>query len=119
MLSELQNFYSHDDVLRIYYITIPRVCEHGIKEHELKEVYENNFLSEWSPDVHLSKNTVCKFLNDLGKSCFRITAFMRARTEAMDMDHHLLVDGTLKPSELRINSFPGFSRKPDQRIRRS
>lgn len=111
MLSELRQFYSRDDALRIYCIAILRVCEHGIKDHELKEAYENSFLSEWYPDVHLSKNNVCKFLNDLGKSCSRITAFMRARTAAVEIDHHLLVDGTLKSNESRINSFSDFSRK--------
>lgn len=111
MLNELQQFYSRDDAIRIYCIAILRVCEHGIKDHELKETYEKSFLSEWYPDVHLSKNTVCRSLNDLGRSCSRITAFMRARTAAVEMDHHLLVDGTLKSNESRINSFSDFSRK--------
>lgn len=36
---------------------------------------------------------------------------MRNRTEAVEMDHHLLVDGTLKSNESMVNSLSDFSRK--------
>jgi len=50
-------------------------------------------------------------LNDLGKTCSRITKFMRDRTAAIDMDHHLLIDGTLKSDESNVNTLSDFSRK--------
>lgn len=82
MLNELQKFYSHDNAFCIYCIAILYVC-----------------------------NTVCKFLNDLGKSCFRITSFMCARMVAAGVEHHLLVADILKLNESRINLFFDFSWK--------
>lgn len=49
ILKELKQVFSHDDSLKIYCITILRVCNPGIKDYELKEAYENCFLSEKYP----------------------------------------------------------------------
>jgi transposase len=108
---ELLMFYNPHDMLTIYCIAILRVCDPGIKDCELKEVYETSFLSEVYPGVALSKNTVSSFLNNLGKTCSRITAFMKMRTAAVGIDHHLLIDGTLKSDESKVNSLSDFSRK--------
>ena len=111
MLPELQAVYSRSDAEKIYCISILRVCDKGIKDNELKEAYETSFLSELYPDVPLSKNTVSTFLNDLGKALSRIVKFMRNRADAVSMDHHLLVDGTLKSDESEVNSLSDFSHK--------
>ena len=108
---ELAAVYSRQDAMKIYCIAILRVCDHGIRDYELKEAYETSFLSELYPGVALSKNTVSTFLNDLGKTVTRIVQFMRNRTAAVSMDHHLLVDGTLKSDESKVNSLSDFSRK--------
>lgn len=111
MQQELSAVYSQTDTMKIYCIAVLRVCDPGIKNYELKEAYETSFLSELYPGVALSKNTVTKFQNDLGKSLSRIVQFMRNRTAAVSMDHHLLVDGTLKSDESTVNSLSDFSRK--------
>ena len=111
MQTELLAVYSNQDTMKIYCIAILRVCNPGIKDYELKEAYETSFLSELYPGVALARNTVSTFLNDLGKTCSRIVQFMRNRTAAVSMDHHLLVDGTLKSDESKVNSLSEFSRK--------
>jgi hypothetical protein len=111
ILSELKSVYSESDANKLYCIAVLRVCNPGIKNCELKEAYETSFLSELFPDLALSRNTVCKFLNDVGKACSRIVKFMQARTASVKMDHHLLVDGTLKTDTSRINSLSDFSHK--------
>ena len=108
---ELFVVYSNPDAMKIYCISLLRVCNPGIKDYELKEAYETSFLSEIYPGIALSRNTVSSFLNDLGKTCSRIVLFMRNRTAAVSMDHHLLVDGTLKSDESSVNSLSEFSRK--------
>jgi len=108
---ELLKVYNHHDMLTIYTIAILRVCEKGIKDNELQEAYETSFLSEMYPGIALSKNTVSKFLNDLGKTCSRIIQFMQNRTAAVHADHHLLIDGTLKSNESKVNTLSDFSRK--------
>ena len=111
ILKELEAVYNHSDALKIYCIAILRVCNPGIKDHELKEAYDDSFLSEKYPDVALSKNTVSRFLNDLGKAYTRIVRFMRSRTSAVRADHHLLIDGTLKTDNSVVDTLSGFSRK--------
>ena len=108
---ELLKVYSRHDMLTIYNVAILRVCVPGIKDYELKEAYETSFLSELYPGVALSKNTVSEFLNNLGKSCSKITMFMHNRAAAVKMEHHLLIDGTLKSNESRVNTLSDFSRK--------
>ena len=108
---ELSAVYSQTDVMKIYCISILRVCDPGIKNYELKEAYETSFLSELYPGIALSKNTVSVFLNDMGKAVSKIVRFMQNRAAAVSMDHHLLIDGTLKSDESKINSLSDFSRK--------
>ena len=36
---------------------------------------------------------------------------MRARADKIDKDHHILIDGTLKTSNSKINTLSDFSRK--------
>ena len=111
VLRDLKKVYNENDALKLYSIAILRVCNPGIKDCELKEAYDDSFLSETYPDVALSRNTVCEFLNNVGKTCSHIVKFMRLRTEAVNMSHHLLVDGTLKTDTSKVNSLSDFSRK--------
>lgn len=111
ILDELYSVYSRPDAMKLYCIAILRVCNPGIKDYELKEAYETSFLSEMYPGVALSRNTVSLFLNNMGKAVSRIIQFMRNRAAAVAMDHHLLIDSTLKSDESSVNSFSNFSRK--------
>ena len=108
---ELSAVYNRVDAMKLYCIAVLRVCDPGIKNYELKEAYETSFLSELYPGVALSRNTVSVFLNDMGKALSRIIQFMRNRTAAVAIDHHLLIDGTLKSDESKVNSLSDFSRK--------
>lgn len=111
IMSELCRQYNKDDAMKLYCISILRVCYPGIKDFELKEAYENSFLSELYPGVALSKNTVSVFQNNLGKTYSRIVDFMKERVKSVEVDHHLLVDGTLKSNDSKVNSLSDYSRK--------
>lgn len=111
VIAELRVVYHEKDVQTILCIAILRVCEPGIKDYELKCAYEESFLSEYYPGVALSKNSVSSFLNDVGRNCSKITNFMRLRTASVNIDHHILIDGTLKSDESSVNTLSDFSRK--------
>lgn len=111
IIDELCLQYDRSDAIRIYVISVLRVCYPGIRDRELKDRYEESFLSESYPGVALSRNTVSEFLERLGKNVSRIVSFMRKRAESVSMDHHLIVDGTLKSDESSVNSLSDFSRK--------
>ena len=118
ILRDLKRWYNEKDALSVYCIAILRVCHPGIKNCELKEAYETGFLSEIYPGVALSKNTVSSLLNHLGKSCSVIASFMRERAGIVNEDHHLLIDGTLKTNDSKVNSLSDFSRKAKTKGRR-
>lgn len=108
---ELEEVYSPDDALKLYCIALLRVCNPHISDNELEQVYETSFLSEKYPDVALSKNTVSSLLQDIGKTVSKIVRFMHKRAQKVALDHHLLIDGTLKTDDSRVNSLSEFSRK--------
>ena len=111
LLEELLLVYNRKDAEKLYCACILRVCIPGIKDYELKEAYDNSFLSELYPDTALSRNTVSKFWNDIGKAYSRICTYMRIRVAAVESGHHVLIDGTLKSNESNVNSLSDFSRK--------
>lgn len=111
MLEELAEVYSREDALKLYCIAVLRVCNPHICDSELEQAYETSFLSEKYPDVALSKNTVSSHLQNIGKTVSKIVRFMRKRAEKVALDHHLLIDGTLKTDDSRVNSLSEFSRK--------
>ncbi|MBQ6474204.1 MAG: hypothetical protein IJJ33_19615, partial [Victivallales bacterium] len=51
MLPELEAVSSPGDSLKLYSISVLRACQPGVKDCELKEAYENSFLSELHPGV--------------------------------------------------------------------
>lgn len=108
---ELLQLYNQKDTNKILAIAILRVLHPGITNCELKEKYDESFLSEFLPDTALSRNTVSTFLNNLGKTYDRIISFMRLRAGKVGIDHHLLVDGTLKTNDSTQNTLSEFSRK--------
>ncbi len=111
LLEELMSVYDKKDAMKIYCIAILRVCNSGIKDYELKDAYEESFLSEIYPGIALSKNTVSQFWNGLGKAYSKICGYMRLRVGAVEKGHHVLIDGTLKSDESTVNSLSDYSRK--------
>ena len=111
LLDELCTVYSRSDALKIYCVALLRVCNPGIKDRELKDAYEESFLSELYPNVALSKNTICVFWKNLGKAYSRIVSYMSLRVAAVEAGHHLIIDGTLKANQSTVNTLSEFSRK--------
>jgi hypothetical protein len=110
ILYDLMRFYGLKEAMQIYCMAILRVCDHGIKDRELKDAYEESFLSELYPDVPLSKNTVCDRLNSIGKTCSRIFAFMQDRASKACRGN-VIIDGMLKSDESIVNSLSDYSHR--------
>ena len=72
--------------------------------------YETSFLSEIFPGLHLSEDTVSKFLQDIGQSYSDICSFMRKRVSAFS-GKHIVIDGMLKDYNSEEGYFSEFSRK--------
>jgi transposase len=111
MIPEFEKVYSHDDAMKLYAMAVLRVCDPDVKDCELQERYADSFLSVLHPGIPLSRNTVSKFLSDIGKQLPLIYEFMQNRAEKVGIDHHLLIDGTLKSDDSAVNSLSDFSYK--------
>ena len=111
LLTELESIYAREDAVKIYCCAILRVCVPGITDSRLKDGYEECWLSELYPGVSLSKNVISDFWHSLGRAYSRINKFMLLRVDTVEHGDHLLVDGTLKSNESKVNSLSDFSRK--------
>ena len=111
ILDQLRRHYCEDEALQIYCMAVLRVCYPGVTDRDLKDRYDESFLSEEFPDVALSRNTVCSQLRNFGRACSRIVAFMKERVAAVEKGHTILLDGTLKSDESTVNSLSDYSRK--------
>jgi len=111
ILGELEAVYPRDMALKIWSIAVLRVCNPGANDYELKEMYDGSFLSVLRPGAALSKNTVSELHKDVGKWYSRLVEFMKRRAEAIGADASVLLDGTLKSNESKVNSLSDFSRK--------
>lgn len=108
---ELLEVYSPEDTIKILCIAGLRVLNPGIKDCELKEAYDSSFFSEFFPGCGMSKNVVSTFQKDLGRAYSRIVKFNRNRTGRIRISDSVLIDGTLKTNDSKINTFSEFSRK--------
>lgn len=111
IIPELEEFYSHEDALKLYCMAILRVCNPGIPDAALKDKYESSFLSTIHPNIALSRNTVCDFQKKLGQKCSHLIKFMRKRAEKICPNANILLDGTLKTDDSIVNTLSEFSRK--------
>lgn len=111
ILEDLFRVYHRDDALKTYAVAVLRTIEGGIKDYELQESYDMDYLSVLYPRIPLSKDTVGRHLKDLGRTCTRIAEFMELRCSRVPTTHSVAVDGMLKSYESDTDAFSDFSRK--------
>lgn len=111
LLDDLLKFYDYKDAVRIFVLAALKVIHHGEPYKRMEQWYEKSYLSELYPSLALSKNTICTFLDNIGKACSRIGSFMKHRVEDIATGQDIIVDGTLKSDSSCVNSLSHFSRK--------
>lgn len=111
ILDDLRKVYHHTEARQIYTLALLRTIDEGLKDEDAAEAYRMDFLSVAHPSVALSKDTVGRLLFNLGRTCTKITEFMRTRASRVPSNHSIAVDGTLKSYESNTNPLSDFSRK--------
>lgn len=111
LLEILRMHYNEMDSLRIYLMALLRATYEGISDRKLDRQYQETYLTEMYPTVNLSKNQVSKFLRDVGRTCSRISDFMRFMTSRIENGDFLIIDGSLRQDHSRVNSLSAVSRK--------
>jgi hypothetical protein len=112
ILEQLKTVYDEKDARQIYCIALLRTAFGDIKDYQLEDRYLKSFASEFYPNVHLSKNTVCKLISELGTDYKGIHDFMMNRLKnEVEKETKILIDGMLKENTSTVNTFSGFSYK--------
>lgn len=112
ILEQLKTVYDEKDAKQIYCIALLRTAFGDIKDYQLEDRYHKSFASEFYPNVHLSKNTICSLISNLGTDYKGIHDFMMNRLKnEVEKETKVLIDGMLKENTSTVNTFAGFSYK--------
>ncbi len=111
LLDLLKMYYNGEDSARLYSAAVLRASYEGIPDRKLKRQYEESFLSEMFPGVNFGRSSFSEFLRNVGRSCSRITQFMRMMVGRLSPDDRIIIDGSLRQDHSRINSLSEISRK--------
>lgn len=111
LLDEALDVYEARDAITIYTIALLKVIYPRIPFDRIASKYNLNWISELFPGLSLSKNTLSKFVQDLGKSYALVSTFMRNRVSKITKDHHIAIDGTLKTDNSEVNTLSNYSHK--------
>ena len=111
VLDELKDVYEVTDAERMYAIALLRVARPDIPDYMLSDTYERSWLSFIMPDISLDRNTVSKFISNIGRDYAGIVEFMRNRVSHFADDHNIAIDGTIKNDTSICNTFSKPSRK--------
>lgn len=106
------------DALTILTLAILRVLRPRVTTSGLKSLYEGSWISLFIPGIHLSGNTVSKFLSDLGKNGERRRNFFRHRLSTVKDSSHIAIDGTLKQESGTVNDLSCLTYKAHHKDRR-
>lgn len=110
LLGDLYEVYEVKDAQTIACIALLRAAKPGVKCSRLGTHYRRTFASVFFPGLALSKDSVCDFLQRLGRDgAKRRELFLRRMARAAG--HAIAVDGTLKQDSSRVNDLSNFSYK--------
>lgn len=110
LLPELAKVWDIADAKRLYAIAVLRAAYGDVKNRDLQMQYETSYMSEMIPGLHMSENTVSKFLQEIGKAYSFISEFMTNRVKAF-AGRRIVIDGMLKDYNSDTGSMSEFSRK--------
>lgn len=109
-----------DDLLSVFdpktaytIITIAslRIIKPRVTCSRLDGEYKKSFFYLYYQGIKLSKNTVSKFLYELGGAYNKIHDFYAKRMQRVAEDHHIAIDGTLIHDTSVVNDLSSYSRK--------
>ncbi len=111
IIEDLRKVYGEEDAETLYCIAILRVRSPELRNSRIKRDYDESILSSIFPNLPMSKNSICTFLQELGAAGLRIRSLMRCRIQRISSDALVAVDSTLLTDNSSINNVSAASRK--------
>jgi hypothetical protein len=111
ILDDLLAVYPAAEAVEVMVIAMLKVLRPRIAANRYSTHYERTFVSQYYPNVALSKNTVGSLFKRLGMDGGKRKSFYAARIGRVTADHHIAIDGTLKQDTSTVNDLSAFSYK--------
>ncbi len=111
IFEDLLAVYPANEAAEIMVVAMLKVLRPGIAATRYSTLYGRTFVSQYYPNVPLSKNTVSALFRKLGMDGGKRKSFYAARIGRVAADHHIAIDGTLKQDTGTVNDLSAFSCK--------
>ncbi len=111
ILKDLLAVYPANEAAEIMVIATLKVLRPRIVSTRYSTHYERTFVSQYYPNVALSKNTVGALFKKLGMDGGKRKSFYANRISRVAAEHHIAIDGTLKQDTSTVNDLSAFSYK--------
>ena len=111
VLEDLRKRFCEADAARVFCVAALRVLCPGVADGGLEWAYRTSSLRGMLPGLALSGPSVSRLLTRLGAAAGEAAAFMRDRVRRLGGESRVLLDGTVKHDNSRVNSLSDFSRK--------
>ena len=109
--ADLTRIYQIDHANTLLAIAILRCIKPDVKNRRLSTEYHRTFVSRYLPGLHLSENSVGKFLERVGEDRAKREKFFALRLQRVAETDHLLIDGMLKQDTRTVNDLSAYSYK--------
>ena len=111
VIEDLRKVYGEEDAETLYCVAILRVRSPDLRNSRIKRDYDESILSSIFPNLPMSKNSICTFLQELGAAGLRVRSLMRCRIQRISPGALVAVDTTLLTDNSSINNVSAASRK--------
>lgn len=111
ILQDLYKVFPISDAQSILSIAIIRVLKPHVAANRYGVFYKQTYLSQYLPNVHLSKNYITSLQEKIGMDGEKRHKFFDLRMKNICESHHIVIDGMLKSNNSTVNDLNSFSYK--------
>jgi len=111
IFKDLLAVYPANEAAEIMVIATLKVLRPRIVSTRYSTHYGRTFVSQYYPNVALSKNTVGALFKKLGMDGGKRKSFYANRISRVAAEHHIAIDGTLKQDTSTVNDLSAYSYK--------
>ena len=108
---DLLKVFNASHATSIFVIAALKVIYEDPSSVTMSTLYNETFLSKFYPGAPLSKNFISDLYEKIGMDDEKREQFYDIRIKKVEKEHHVVVDGTLKENNSKVNDLSAFSYK--------
>ena len=106
---DLLKVFNASHATSIFVIVALKVIYEDPSSVTMSTLYNETFLSKFYPGAPLSKNFISDLYEKIGMDDEKREQFYDIRIKKVEKEHHIVVDGTLKENNSKVNDLSSFS----------